>query len=82
MPVKAKGMVLHKLGRLAEALAALDCAVEIAPEEVTVWRTRAAIRKDAGMLVEAINDLEQAIRLQPSFKFTLLERDRLKALLG
>lgn len=82
MPLKVKGMMLQTLGRLPEALATLDHAIALAPEDVTVWRVRAAIRKDAGMLAEAISDLEQAIGLQPSFAFTIIERDRLKALLG
>lgn len=82
MPAKVKGMLLHKLGRLPEALAALDRAIAIEPQDVTVWRNRAAIRADAGMLLEAIADLECAIRLQPTFKFSIAERDRLKALLG
>jgi tetratricopeptide (TPR) repeat protein len=76
-----KGTMLHKLGRLPEALAALDRAVGIAPEDVTILRTRAAIRAEAGMLIEAIADLDCAVRLQPEFKFSIAERDRLKGLL-
>jgi tetratricopeptide (TPR) repeat protein len=80
MPAKLKGMLLHKLGHVAEALASLDLAVSIAPDEPTILRTRAQVRVSANMLEEAILDLEGAVKLAPSFKFTIIELEKLKNL--
>jgi tetratricopeptide (TPR) repeat protein len=81
MPAQIKGMMLHNLDRIPEALAMLDLAVSIAPNEATVLRTRAGIRVAAGRVEDAIADLECAIQLEPTFEFTIAERDRLKAVL-
>jgi len=77
MPAQMKGVMLQKLGRMQEALLSLDQAVAIAPKEVTLIRTRAHARREAGLLSEALEDFECAVRLEPTFQYTVAERNEL-----
>lgn len=77
LPSQNKGMMLHKLGRLKEAIESLNLAVEIREDLATLRRTRAHILIDAGMLEEALKDFEIAIKIDPSFQNTKIERDNL-----
>jgi tetratricopeptide (TPR) repeat protein len=77
MPMQMKGVMLQKLGRPKEALHALNQAVAISPNEVTLVRTRGYARLEAGLLNEALEDLNHAVRLEPDFQYTRNERDKL-----
>lgn len=82
MPPSIKGAMLAKLGRFQEALSMFDLAITLAPDEVTLVRAWARARMEGGLLREALEDLEHAVRLQPGFKYTRDERDRLASQLG
>lgn len=82
MPMQMKGVMLQKLGRPKEALHALDQAVAIAPNEVTLVRIRGYARLEADLLKEALEDLNHAVRLAPDFQYTRNERDRLARRIG
>jgi regulator of sirC expression with transglutaminase-like and TPR domain len=54
-------MLVQKLGRLDEALASLDHAVRIAPDDPYLRRTRGHVRFQSGRYHEAIEDFSRAI---------------------
>ncbi|MDP4501517.1 tetratricopeptide repeat protein [Nonomuraea turcica] len=67
-------------GRLAEARAALDLAVEGAPTLAAAWGNRGVLRYTAGDLEGAVEDLSRAIELQPQPDLYLNRAIALRAL--
>ncbi|MGP3915741.1 tetratricopeptide repeat protein [Nonomuraea sp. 10N515B] len=67
-------------GRLAEARAALDLAVEGAPTLAAAWGNRGVLRYTAGDLEGAIDDLSRAIEVQPQPDLFLNRAIALRAL--
>lgn len=59
------GQLETAAGRLAEARRALDRAVEAAPWLAAAWGNRGVLRFEAGDLEGAVEDLSQAIGLEP-----------------
>jgi tetratricopeptide (TPR) repeat protein len=59
------GQIDTAAGRLAAARAALDQAVEHAPRLAAAWGNRGVLRYAAGDVEGAVEDLTQAIELQP-----------------
>ena len=55
-----KGLALYALGRLDEALAALDQAASFAPEEPDAWYNKAVVLEDLGRKKEATTCREWA----------------------
>ncbi len=61
-----RGMVWQALGDSKGALADLDWALEINPEHIPTRLLRAAVRKEAGDLQGALDDVEQALAALPA----------------
>lgn len=60
-------------------LAALDRTIRISPDEVTTRRTRALLLVAMGRLEASLPDFDHAIRLAPSFRRTVQDRDQVLA---
>ena len=59
------GVTLARLERMDEAVAALECAIEINGNPASYHANLGEILRQAGRLDEALSAIEQAIRLQP-----------------
>ena len=57
--------------RLDEAIASLDRAANISPNEATIRRTRARVLMKAARFREVLADFGHAIRLEPGFNSKL-----------
>jgi len=69
-----EALALGQLGRHAEALASLDHALAIAPDDPTLHCNRGWLLHVAGRDVEALADLDRAIALDPGYAKALQNR--------
>ncbi len=60
----AAGIRLAVAGRARDAVAAFDAAIAAAPDFAEAYARRAAIYAEAGLLIPAIADVEEALRLE------------------
>ena len=60
-----RGNALKLLGRLPEALASLDRAVEAAPKYALAWSNRAAVLRALGRHADAVASADRALALNP-----------------
>lgn len=72
----------YKSHALPAALADLDLAVRIAPEDPYIRRTRAHARVEAGELGGAAEDFTRAIEAEPKFARQYLDRAAVYERLG
>lgn len=61
----AFGLILHRLDRSGEAVAQFDAALAADPKFAPAWSNRGAARMALAQLVEARQDFEQSLALQP-----------------
>ena len=61
------GAVLEKQGRLTEAMAEFDRAVELAPGNVNAYYYRALLHKKQGELDAALADYDKIIEIKPDY---------------
>ncbi|RIK80589.1 MAG: hypothetical protein DCC68_10610 [Planctomycetota bacterium] len=76
------GDCLMILGKHAEAIAALDEAIENGSRDYRTYHTRGVARNTAGQLREALADFDEAIRLNPERTSIRVERGYVFARLG
>lgn len=57
-----RAMASLKVGNLASAEQDCTAALALDPAYVKAWQRRSAARKELGRLLDAIDDLEQALR--------------------
>ncbi len=69
----ARAVVAINAGDAAKALALLDQAVQLDPDDADVRYQRGVVRGRAGDSLGAIDDLERAIKLRPYFPVAALE---------
>ena len=62
-----RGIALKDLGRLEEAIASCDKALEIKPDNDQAWVNRGFALKNLGRLEEAIASYEQAVKIKPDY---------------
>ncbi|KAF5184448.1 Tpr repeat-containing thioredoxin ttl1 [Thalictrum thalictroides] len=65
--VKKAGNEQYKRGHFAEALCLYDRAIALSPEYAAYRSNRAAALTGLGRLVEAVNECEEAVRLDPAY---------------
>jgi len=82
LPFKHRGMVLHQMGRPAEAVRQFRHGLEIAPGDAPLLRTLAHALRDAGEIEESLEFFSRAIRASPGFKQTYLDRADIHERLG
>ena len=87
-PWLARGMQAMSARRLAEALAAFDRVVELAPDYAEGWNKRATVHYLLGNYPESLHDIEKTLNLEPRHfgalsgrGLVLLELDQLKGAL-
>jgi tetratricopeptide (TPR) repeat protein len=57
------GMVLHKIGRLDEAVDELGIAINLMPDDEALWRTRGSVKEALDDVQGAIIDYQMALQL-------------------
>ncbi|KAL0903258.1 hypothetical protein M5K25_027620 [Dendrobium thyrsiflorum] len=65
--LKELGNEEYKNGRYAEAVAFYDRAIVIDPENASYWSNKAAALIGLGLLLEALQECRQAIRIDPCY---------------
>ncbi|PIA34108.1 hypothetical protein AQUCO_03900190v1 [Aquilegia coerulea] len=65
--VKRAGNEQYKRGHFAEALCLYDRAIALSPDNAAYRSNRAAALTGLGRLVEAVNECEEAVRLDPGY---------------
>lgn len=73
---------LREAGRLAEALAVLDRALEREPADIAALRLRADIHRQRGDFPRALADLDRVVASSPDHPPTLLVRAAVQRLVG
>ncbi|CAL8468728.1 g8268 [Coccomyxa elongata] len=69
-----RAMASLKLGEVADAEQDCTRALALDPNYLKAWQRRAAARAASGRLLDAIDDLESALRLEPTSKALAAER--------
>jgi tetratricopeptide (TPR) repeat protein len=65
--VSALGMVLHRSGKLDDALKAYDKAISLQPENAELWKNLATVLVDLNRPDQAFLGLQHALKLRPHY---------------
>jgi tetratricopeptide (TPR) repeat protein len=77
-----RGNTLKSLGRLAEALASYDSALDLDSSHLPAWNNRGVILKEMNRLEEALLSYDRALALKPDLAIVLTNRANVANQLG
>ncbi|HEY9881967.1 MAG TPA: tetratricopeptide repeat protein [Thermosynechococcaceae cyanobacterium] len=75
-------MTLQEFGRSAEAIDALDVAIELNRNSAEAWSTKGAALWNLGRYDQAIESLDKALQIQPKAAGALALRQQAREQLG
>jgi tetratricopeptide (TPR) repeat protein len=78
----SKGEALSEAGRLEEALAAYETALEIDPKRILSWQCLGCVREDLGRFEIALEAYEQLLELDPDDELGLCQQGEVLQRLG
>ena len=82
VPLKNWGMLLRDNGKLTEAIDKFSQAIQLAPKDPYLRRTRADAFYKLKKYKQALEDFSKAIEIAPDFKHTYLDRAKVYKKLG
>lgn len=76
------GLTLYRLGRFAEAAAAFQLSIDRFQSDPLPWLWLGRCKQELGSYREAINDLEESVRINPDFRLSYFQLARLQFQFG